>query len=119
MPSPLHPAFLPEQPVTDDRRASWLAKLLQDRTFRTTQIEQLDAEMRGSLGRPSDTVARIVRAGAWAALKEIDDALARLFSGRFGRCISCGQPIGLDRLDVLPMTSHCMPCQFESELHGR
>lgn len=118
MPSPLNTAFSPERQVTDDRRACWLNKLLEDRRFRTSQIEHLDTAMRSSPGRPSDAVNRILRASAWAALKDIDDALARLFSGEYGRCISCGQPIELERLDVLPMASQCMPCQYNAEVGG-
>ena len=115
----LHTESSRQGQVSDERRACWIAKLLEERRFRAAQIERLDAQIGASTDSASVAVARILRAGAGAALTDIDDALARLVSGRFGRCLSCDQPIELERLDVLPMGPRCMPCQYDAETASR
>ena len=109
----------PGRQVTDDRRVCWVTKLLEDRSFRASQLEQLDAELDASSDPAAKAVAGLLWGGAYAALKDIDDALARLASGQFGRCVRCDQAIELERLDVLPMTSWCMPCHYDAEIGGR
>ncbi len=41
-------------------------------------------------------------------LVEIDAALQRLDSGSYGRCESCGKPIGPDRLEARPASRFCI-----------
>jgi DnaK suppressor protein len=41
----------------------------------------------------------------------VDDALARLDAGTFGRCIRCGRAIPGDRLEALPWAPRCIDCQ--------
>jgi DnaK suppressor protein len=50
-------------------------------------------------------------------LYEIDDALRMIYSEpeRFGTCGRCGQPIGLERLKVLPYATLCARCQVLAE----
>src|SRR5512141_1228845 len=43
-------------------------------------------------------------------LAEIDAALARIAEGRYGRCQSCGGPMGLQRLRALPEARYCVSC---------
>lgn len=43
-------------------------------------------------------------------LAEIDQALASLDAPSFGRCQSCGESIGLARLEALPGTPRCVRC---------
>jgi RNA polymerase-binding transcription factor DksA len=31
--------------------------------------------------------------------------------GRYGVCTTCGDTIGLERLEILPATRLCLPCQ--------
>ena len=62
-----------------------------------------------------ETVQQALRLGAGTALVEIDAALDRMATGRFGRCVSCGRQIPSDRLDVLPMTALCMSCHFTAQ----
>jgi RNA polymerase-binding transcription factor DksA len=118
MPVPLYTASLWKEQVTDERRACWITQLLEGRSFRRSQIESLDLELNGVRDDPADAVISILRAGSAAVLQQIDDALFRLASGQFGRCVICNQPIELERLDVLPMTSRCMPCQYDAEVGG-
>jgi DnaK suppressor protein len=44
-------------------------------------------------------------------LAHVDAALARLDAGTYGRCATCGQAIGADRLDALPWAALCIGCQ--------
>jgi DnaK suppressor protein len=44
-------------------------------------------------------------------LAEVDNALAKFDKGNYGTCESCGQPIGLDRLEALPQATLCMSCK--------
>jgi DnaK suppressor protein len=43
-------------------------------------------------------------------LAEIDDALSRIQDGRYGTCVACGGPIGLQRLRAIPEARYCMAC---------
>lgn len=43
-------------------------------------------------------------------LEEIDEALERLSTGRYGRCRTCGAPIGRERLLALPAADRCVTC---------
>jgi len=43
-------------------------------------------------------------------LRQIEDALQRMAGGKFGICISCGEPVPKARLDVVPHARFCMKC---------
>jgi RNA polymerase-binding protein DksA len=43
-------------------------------------------------------------------LAEIDAAVTRLDAGTYGRCESCGGPIGEARLEVRPTARLCIAC---------
>uniref|UniRef100_A0A7V3PUB2 Zinc finger DksA/TraR C4-type domain-containing protein n=1 Tax=candidate division WOR-3 bacterium TaxID=2052148 RepID=A0A7V3PUB2_UNCW3 len=51
-----------------------------------------------------------------SSLREIDDALARIANGTYGICESCGEPIPLARLEVIPYARRCMKCQKEKKV---
>lgn len=40
-------------------------------------------------------------------IRAIDAALARIEAGTYGFCVTCGEPIAEDRLDLLPFTPFC------------
>jgi DnaK suppressor protein len=46
-------------------------------------------------------------------------ALALIDQGSFGRCQTCGRPIGDDRLQAVPWALLCMSCQSAGEQGGR
>jgi RNA polymerase-binding protein DksA len=48
-------------------------------------------------------------------LDEIQAARARLETGSFGVCESCGSAIRLSRLRAMPWTRHCLACQSREE----
>jgi DnaK suppressor protein len=43
-------------------------------------------------------------------LSKVSRALDRVNAGTYGICESCGQPIPVERLDVLPYTTLCVDC---------
>ncbi len=43
-------------------------------------------------------------------LVEIDAALTRIAEGRYGVCLSCGGPMGLQRLRAIPEARYCLTC---------
>jgi DnaK suppressor protein len=43
-------------------------------------------------------------------LAEVNDALARIESGTFGRCENCGREISKERLEALPYARYCIRC---------
>jgi DnaK suppressor protein len=48
-------------------------------------------------------------------LTHIEEALARLDSGKFGRCAECGSEIPAARLKALPSAIRCRTCEQEHE----
>lgn len=54
-------------------------------------------------------VAALIR-DARQRLDELADAQARIDAGTYGRCTSCGSPIGAERLAALPGTGTCIAC---------
>ncbi len=46
---------------------------------------------------------------------KIEDALARLQTGSFGRCSACGKPISPARLRARPVTDLCIACKTDAE----
>ena len=47
-------------------------------------------------------------------LELVNEALARLDTGKFGRCVECGEPIAKPRLQAIPYTRHCIDCAPEA-----
>jgi DnaK suppressor protein len=41
-------------------------------------------------------------------IDKVEDALARIEAGEFGRCEACGGPIEAERLDALPYATLCL-----------
>ena len=49
-------------------------------------------------------------AGEERRIAAVDDALARLDAGTYGRCEACGEPIADGRLEVRPFARRCIDC---------
>ncbi len=43
-------------------------------------------------------------------LRKVERALVRMEDGTYGICESCGQPIPMARLEVLPYATECVAC---------
>ncbi len=48
-------------------------------------------------------------------LAQIDQALARIASGKYGICDNCGQPIAAERMAAVPHATLCIQCQAKLE----
>ena len=48
-------------------------------------------------------------------LGKVEEALARIKSGTYGRCELCGRDIDLDRLEAVPWTTLCRECKEKEE----
>ncbi len=54
----------------------------------------------------SDALSDVVR----RELADIDAALVRINEGRYGTCLACGGPMGLQRLRAIPEARYCVAC---------
>jgi len=43
-------------------------------------------------------------------LRKVENALARITTGGYGTCESCGKAIPIERLDILPYSTLCVDC---------
>jgi DnaK suppressor protein len=50
-----------------------------------------------------------------ATLLQIENALARMDEGTYGRCSNCGQTINIQRLEAVPWARFCIDCQELAE----
>ena len=58
----------------------------------------------------NDEVLSEIQHEAAVELKQINEAIQRLESGRYGSCSSCDEPIQAERLSALPYTTTCIKC---------
>lgn len=110
---------LPLAPDIGESLPRWRDRLYDEHRFRTEQIALLNREIAANPQLNHDGVTIALRSGAMVMLEDVTAALARMDAGDYGRCTRCVQPIPGERLDVLPMTALCMPCQYEEQSHGR
>jgi RNA polymerase-binding transcription factor len=54
-----------------------------------------------------------------ALLKEIDEALRKVYRGEFGMCENCGRSIARARLEAMPYARLCLECKELEERAGR
>lgn len=59
---------------------------------------------------------RAIIAHTQQILTQVDEALARIAAGTYGKCTNCGRPIAPARLRALPYVALCIDCQTKSEL---
>lgn len=102
------------------------ATLERERDFRRDQLAQLDPPER-TLPAPSPVdhpvdrsreaavalheVDALIAAGARRALADIELALARMRTGGYGDCRTCGVGIPLVVLEAIPETTVCLACR--------
>jgi RNA polymerase-binding transcription factor DksA len=111
----LHPAALPHW-------RALLGSLRQQRQERATGLWLACRDAREAAadasGGPDAAQAAWRRASAmwhravaeWRALGEIEEALSRLATGRFGWCQHCGAAIAAGRLTEMPQARYCPSC---------
>jgi len=105
-------------PVPD---GPWWRALLEARwRDRLQQVTELSLEFHDAAAaapgagavRPGPALQRLMRRAASArrALADTDEALARLATGRFGRCENCAAPIAARTLRAEPEARYCVRC---------
>ena len=52
------------------------------------------------------------------ALAAVENALRRVEQGSFGECVSCAEPIAVERLRANPAAARCIACQSEFDGAG-
>lgn len=110
-------AGVPAPPRAD--LATVRTDLEQQRAFRVEQIEEVEIDAAEALAAGDDARLQVTRSlfkTAEAALQEINAALTRLDDGTYGTCGRCEQPIPIERLEVLPTSRSCTPCQARADL---
>lgn len=60
--------------------------------------------------REEDEVLEGMGKSGLAEIEQIRAALSRIEEGSYGVCVTCGNEISADRLDVLPATPFCRTC---------
>jgi len=94
------------------------ADLDQQRRFRSERLEELAVDAAEAMATADQNrlqITRVLTLAAEAALLEIDGALQQLEEGTYGICERCAEPIPWQRLEVLPMSRLCTPCQYLAE----
>lgn len=115
MADPGYGTVLAELRAATDRRIADLQRQIRDLADEqalTTHDDEHDPEG-VTIGYQRAQVQALL-AAARADLAAIDQARNRLRDGRYGSCVACGQPIGADRLEVLPATPTCIGCTGRS-----
>ncbi|MFJ9737149.1 TraR/DksA family transcriptional regulator [Streptomyces sp. NPDC101166] len=84
-----------------------LQRLERERASRLTQLRAIgqagpNAEEQ-MMSTQRDTIQRV--------LTEIEAAFDRVQDGSYGTCRDCFKPIPVERLEILPYTPLCVPCQ--------
>jgi RNA polymerase-binding transcription factor len=101
--------------LVPEHQLAYLRRQLEEqRHFRLQQIEELYAEA-AMLALAGDEarwqINRALTMAAHWALGDINAALRRLDHDSYGICERCSEPISVERLEILPMSRLCMPCQ--------
>jgi RNA polymerase-binding transcription factor DksA len=67
--------------------------------------------MQGHREMISEEIMAVQEAAVRRVVEDIDAALDRLKTGEYGNCQHCGQPIPVERLELLPYARCCVGCQ--------
>jgi RNA polymerase-binding protein DksA len=86
----------------------------------TAERNELDAQGEADWPDRASTVSSadvLTRVGDFERreLLDIEAALRRIEDGTWGRCETCGGPIGTQRLMALPEARQCLACRSRSE----
>ncbi len=87
------------------REAARTVELDQTRVGRVSRMDALQAQ---AMAKESDR-RRLL------ALQRIDNALQRIEDDEYGNCLSCDEPIMVDRLKADPAALLCIDCAKEAE----
>lgn len=95
------------------------AQLDERLAFLVGRLRELDAELDShqskdweelATEREGDEVLERLGQSGQTEIARIHAALARMDAGDYGACVTCGDEIAEDRLDLLPYTPFCRKC---------
>ena len=102
---------------------AWKAELSQDidTTLHSMQDEQtVFADPNDRATQESDMALELRnRDRERKLIKKIGETIAKIDSGDYGYCESCGVEIGLDRLQARPTATLCIDCKTLEEIRER
>lgn len=102
---------------------AWKAELSQDidTTLHSMQDEQtVFADPNDRATQESDMALELRnRDRERRLIKKINETIAKIKSGDYGYCESCGIEIGLERLQARPTASMCIDCKTLDEIRER
>ncbi len=92
-----------------------------DRTVHTMQDEEtVFADPNDRASQESDMALELRnRDRERKLIKKIDETIAKIDSGDYGYCDSCGIEIGLKRLEARPTATLCIDCKTLDEIRER
>lgn len=98
-----------------DREAQLRARLAELEARLETIDESLEAPHsrdweEQAIEREGDEVLEDLGQAGTAEIAQIRAALDRIDTGEYGYCMTCGEVISEERLDVLPATPFCRKC---------
>lgn len=102
--------------TTTEMRREQLRRRLGELEARISRIEvELDQPVSDNFSeqaveREDEEVLEDLGAAGVQEIRMIEAALDRIDAGTYGTCVRCGDPIGDERLDVLPATPFCRDC---------
>ena len=99
--------------IVDLERASqWQGESQAESARRTLQQDADDASQRAGAQEVEGIVADIDS----SEFKALSDALQRIHSADYGRCVDCNDAVPFNRLELEPQTLRCAACQTRHEL---
>jgi len=102
--------------IAIETRKAQLEARLQELKARLRRIEHdLDQPVsedfsEAAVEREEEEVLEDLGTAGLNEIRMIEAALDRVTQGTYGICVTCGDPIGEERLDVLPQTPKCRNC---------
>ena len=93
--------------------SNYIGKSQKDATGSSSRYSMHPAEM--GTDSSEQEKAYIIGSSSGRALEDIDEALQNIDKEDFGICVSCGQPIGRERLEVVPYARLCISCKAKDE----
>jgi RNA polymerase-binding protein DksA len=81
---------------------------IEDETEEETYDNHLGDAATHTLNREIDYT---LEDNAGHVLEAIDEALGRIETGSFGKCVRCGRPIAAERLAAVPYALKCIDCK--------
>ena len=85
--------------------------------FAQSQGDEFSSQHNGDLGSDMffEERALSTKKALESELLAVEEALARISEGSYGRCEQCGKPIPLERLQARPQAIRCIDCERQKE----